>query len=201
MELALAIVCQALKEIHTIKIEVAAVNVKATMIVMIAWHVCHTNVLIHVLAFAVNQQYAMYRDTIQHVLAHLTYPAIHFSNAVKFHDPLNNLIRVHRLPVVHLQIVVAMLVKRCALVHQDILDHHHNVGQSVLFHPNAHRTEHVSITNALIHVRILVASDPFAVSAITIQFALVHLVSLAIHLHNARQIVSLTYSQIFFISK
>lgn len=41
------------------------------MIVMIVWRVCHTNVLIHVLAFAANWQYVMYQDIIQHVHAHL----------------------------------------------------------------------------------------------------------------------------------
>lgn len=71
MERAHVIVCKVLKETHTIKIEVAIVNVKIMMIVMIVWHVSHTNVLIHALAFAVNRHCVMYQNMFQHVLARL----------------------------------------------------------------------------------------------------------------------------------
>lgn len=125
---------------------------------------------------------------------------IHFSNAVKFYEPLNNSIHVHRHPVARLVTVAAMLVKRYALVHQDILDRHHNVDPNVLSHLNVHQTEPASITNVLIHVRILVASDPFVMSEITIQFALVHLVSQAIHFHNAFVSPNL-FPKVFFMSK
>lgn len=90
-----------------------------------------------------------------------------------------------------------MQAKRYALVHWDILDRHHNVDLNVLFHLNVHRTEPVLIINVLIHALIHVVSSPYAVSVITIQFAVVYLVSLAIRSHNAHQIVSPIYFQMF----
>lgn len=52
-----------------IKIEAVDVNANSTKIVTTVWHVYHSNALIHVLEFAVNQHYAMYRIMCQHVLA------------------------------------------------------------------------------------------------------------------------------------
>lgn len=65
MERALATVYLASREIRTTKIVAAIVNVKSMMIVTIVWHASHTNVLIHVLAFAVNWPFVMYQDTHQ----------------------------------------------------------------------------------------------------------------------------------------
>lgn len=73
----------------------------------------------------------------------------------------------------------------CAHVLQDILELHQNVDQNVSFHRNVHLIRRASITNALIRAHIHVVSDLFVMLAIIIQFALVQLVSPAIHSHNA----------------
>lgn len=118
---------------------------------------------------------------------------IHSSSVVQLQNNQTKSIHVHRHHAVRIAIAAAILVKQYAHVHQDILVHHHNADPNVLFHRNVHQIEHVSIINVLIHVRILVALDLFVMPAITIQFALVQLVSLAIHLHNAGEFVSLIY--------
>lgn len=70
MELELAIVFKASKEIHMIKTVAADVNVNSMTIVTTDWHALHTNVWIHVLEFVANRLCAMCQSMCPHVHAH-----------------------------------------------------------------------------------------------------------------------------------
>lgn len=76
------------------------------------------------------------------------------------------------------------------LVHLAILEAHQTADQSALLVQNVLKTERVSIKNVSIRVLELAARTHVVKSSITMQFALVHLVSLVIHLIGVCQKVS-----------
>lgn len=163
------------------------------MIVAIDWPARDINALIHVLEFVEIWLFVMLRITYQHAHVHQVSLATHSSNAEKFQqrhhsDKMN--IHVHHLHVARTVIVAIMPVKRCALVNQTILELHQVVDQNAVFQANAHRIELVSIIDVLIHVQIHAESVLYVIQAIIIQFVLVQLDTLAIHLHNAQEYVS-----------
>lgn len=190
MELVHVIACQALMEIHTTKIEVVDENVKLAMTVMIVWHALHSNAWIHVLESVANWHCVMYQIMCQHVRVHLDTLEIHFFHAVNNHVLWKILIHVHHHHADRTAIAVTIMDKLFAHVQLDILEHHRNVDQNVLFHRNVQQIELASILNVLIHVHTLVVLVPFAMLATIIQFAPAHQVLPAIRLHNALEFVS-----------
>lgn len=119
--------------------------------------------------------------------------AIHSSNAVKYHrhhrrDKTISHVNHHR--VERIAIVAISMDMLCVRVNQIISVHHRIVGPNALSVPNVQTIVPVSIINAPIHVRTLVALDLYAMLQITIQFVHAHLAIPAIHSHNAREYVS-----------
>lgn len=114
---------------------------------------------------------------------------IHLKRAIRSQDIQNhNHPKIHapHRRAVHQAIAVTMLAKRYALAHQEILEHHRTADLNVWFHLNVRQIELVSTTNVLILVSIPVASIPFAMSTIIIQFVLANMVLLATHSCNAQ---------------